>query len=133
MDAKGGKKKKAGSESINSKLALVMKSGKALLGYKSTLKSLRTGKCACLTRPPALRGPCPAPRRRRVAPWHCPSSAVLPGDRGILSQACEACLPYFCVRGISDPSSPCLCGRPLARSQADPHLEQLPAPPKVGD
>ena len=33
-------------ESINAKLALVMKSGKALLGYKSTLKSLRTGKCA---------------------------------------------------------------------------------------
>ena len=37
-------------ESINSRLALVMKSGKALLGYKSTLKSLRTGKCAL--RPP---------------------------------------------------------------------------------
>ena len=33
-------------ESINAKLALVMKSGKALLGYKSTLKSLRMGKCA---------------------------------------------------------------------------------------
>jgi len=33
-------------ESINAKLALVMKSGKALLGYKSTLKSLRGGKCA---------------------------------------------------------------------------------------
>ena len=33
-------------ESINAKLALVMKSGKALLGYKSTLKSLRTGKGA---------------------------------------------------------------------------------------
>ena len=31
-------------ESINSRLALVMKSGKALLGYKSTLKSLRQGK-----------------------------------------------------------------------------------------
>ena len=31
-------------ESINAKLALVMKSGKALLGYKSTLKSLRQGK-----------------------------------------------------------------------------------------
>ena len=46
MDVKG-KKKKAGTESINSKLALVMKSGKALLGYKSTLKSLRTGKCTC--------------------------------------------------------------------------------------
>ena len=37
-------KKKAGVENINSRLALVMKSGKALLGYKSTLKSLRQGK-----------------------------------------------------------------------------------------
>merc|ERR1712146_155945 len=40
----GGKKKKAGVESINSRLALVMKSGKVQLGYKSTLKSLRQGK-----------------------------------------------------------------------------------------
>eukprot|EP00617_Octactis_speculum_P007603 CAMPEP_0185791856 /NCGR_PEP_ID=MMETSP1174-20130828/158606_1 /TAXON_ID=35687 /ORGANISM="Dictyocha speculum, Strain CCMP1381" /LENGTH=134 /DNA_ID=CAMNT_0028486859 /DNA_START=602 /DNA_END=1006 /DNA_ORIENTATION=+ len=32
-------------ESINSRLQLVMKSGKAELGYKSTLKSLRSGKC----------------------------------------------------------------------------------------
>ena len=38
------KPKKAGMESINAKLALVMKSGKVLLGYKSTLKSLRMGK-----------------------------------------------------------------------------------------
>merc|ERR1719379_2217503 len=38
------KKKKAGTESINSKLQLVMKSGRVLLGYKSTLKSLRQGK-----------------------------------------------------------------------------------------
>ncbi len=35
--------KKNQSESVNSKLALVMKSGKAVLGYKSTLKSLRKG------------------------------------------------------------------------------------------
>merc|ERR1712086_451498 len=32
-----GKKKKSGVESINSRLALVMKSGKVTLGYKSTL------------------------------------------------------------------------------------------------
>ena len=31
-------------ESINSRLALVMKSGKYTLGYKSTLKTLRQGK-----------------------------------------------------------------------------------------
>merc|ERR1712179_390569 len=38
-----GKSKKA-IESINSRLALVMKSGKYVLGYKQTLKTLRQGK-----------------------------------------------------------------------------------------
>jgi large subunit ribosomal protein L30e len=38
------KTKKSGSDSINSRLALVMKSGKYVLGYKSTLKTLRSGK-----------------------------------------------------------------------------------------
>jgi len=38
------KKKKNTGESINAKLALVMKSGKTTLGYKSTLKTLRQGK-----------------------------------------------------------------------------------------
>merc|ERR1712186_218064 len=35
---------KKSNESINSRLALVMKSGKCLLGYKQTLDSLRLGK-----------------------------------------------------------------------------------------
>ena len=35
---------KKSMESINSRLALVMKSGKFTLGYKSTLKTLRQGK-----------------------------------------------------------------------------------------
>jgi large subunit ribosomal protein L30e len=38
------KKQKKAMESINSRLALVMKSGKYTLGYKSTLKTLRQGK-----------------------------------------------------------------------------------------
>lgn len=38
------KKVKKSAESINSRLALVMKSGKYTLGYKSTLKTLRSGK-----------------------------------------------------------------------------------------
>jgi len=38
------KKQKKAQESINSRLSLVMKSGKYTLGYKSTLKSLRSGK-----------------------------------------------------------------------------------------
>ena len=39
------KKKVKSGEGINSRLALVMKSGKYQLGYKSTLKTLRLGKC----------------------------------------------------------------------------------------
>ncbi|CAB3994713.1 60S ribosomal L30 [Paramuricea clavata] len=38
------KKAKKSQESINSRLQLVMKSGKYTLGYKSTLKTLRQGK-----------------------------------------------------------------------------------------
>ncbi|KAJ6260582.1 60S ribosomal protein L30 [Drechslerella dactyloides] len=38
------KKSKKAENSINSRLALVMKSGKVCLGYKSTLKMLRSGK-----------------------------------------------------------------------------------------
>merc|ERR1711957_817208 len=38
------KKSKKSHESINARLALVMKSGKYTLGYKTVLKSLRSGK-----------------------------------------------------------------------------------------
>ena len=52
------KNKKKAVESINSRLALVMKSGKAELGYKTTLKSLRQGKSKLIiisSNTPALR------------------------------------------------------------------------------
>lgn len=38
------KKAKKSAEGINSRLAIVMKSGKFTLGYKTVLKSLRSGK-----------------------------------------------------------------------------------------
>eukprot|EP00472_Partenskyella_glossopodia_P014434 CAMPEP_0197514674 /NCGR_PEP_ID=MMETSP1318-20131121/17_1 /TAXON_ID=552666 /ORGANISM="Partenskyella glossopodia, Strain RCC365" /LENGTH=114 /DNA_ID=CAMNT_0043062825 /DNA_START=66 /DNA_END=410 /DNA_ORIENTATION=- len=38
-----GKKNKKAMESINSRLGLVMKSGKYVMGYKETLKTLRNG------------------------------------------------------------------------------------------
>ncbi|KAK5632233.1 hypothetical protein RRF57_007947 [Xylaria bambusicola] len=41
---KMAKKSRKDANSINSKLALVVKSGKITLGYKSSLKSLRSGK-----------------------------------------------------------------------------------------
>lgn len=42
--ATAGKKSKRTHESINNRLALVMKSGKYTLGYKTVLKTLRTSK-----------------------------------------------------------------------------------------
>ena len=50
--------KKKTMESINSRLALVMKSGKYTLGYRSTLKTLRQGKAKLViiaTNTPQLR------------------------------------------------------------------------------
>jgi len=50
--------KKKSNESINSRLALVMKSGKYTLGYRSTLKTLRQGKAKLVliaTNTPQLR------------------------------------------------------------------------------
>ena len=38
------KKVKKSQETINSKLALAIKSGKYTIGYKTTLKSIRSGK-----------------------------------------------------------------------------------------
>jgi large subunit ribosomal protein L30e len=52
------KKTKKAVESINSKIQLVMKSGKAALGYNTTVKSLRLNKAKMViisTNTPALR------------------------------------------------------------------------------
>mmetsp|Transcript_11885 Transcript_11885/g.20371 ORF Transcript_11885/g.20371 Transcript_11885/m.20371 type:complete len:111 (-) Transcript_11885:129-461(-) len=39
------KKVKKSADNVGARLALVIKSGKYTLGYKSTLKTLRSGKC----------------------------------------------------------------------------------------
>ena len=53
-----GKKTKKAVEGVNSKIQLVMKSGKAALGYKTTIKSLRLNKAKMVlisNNTPALR------------------------------------------------------------------------------
>jgi large subunit ribosomal protein L30e len=45
MAPKKQSKSAKASESINTKLQLVVKSGKYTLGYKQALKQLRNGKC----------------------------------------------------------------------------------------
>jgi len=49
-------------EGINSRLALVVKSGKYTLGYKSTLKSLRQGKAKLVI----IASNCPALRKSEL-------------------------------------------------------------------
>merc|ERR1712196_33194 len=61
-EAGKGKKKKGGTDSINAKIALVMKSGKALLGYKQTLKSLRMGKAKLIL----ISSNCPPLRKSEI-------------------------------------------------------------------
>merc|ERR1711865_885463 len=56
------KAKKNTAESINSRLALVMKSGTATLGFKSTLKTLRQGKSKLVI----ISSNCPALRKSEI-------------------------------------------------------------------
>eukprot|EP00300_Choanocystis_sp_HF-7_P003150 c12376_g1_i1.p2 GENE.c12376_g1_i1~~c12376_g1_i1.p2 ORF type:complete len:112 (+),score=23.00 c12376_g1_i1:48-383(+) len=56
------KKTKKLTESINSRLALVMKSGKYCLGYKSTLKALRQGKAKLII----ISNNCPPLRKSEI-------------------------------------------------------------------
>lgn len=54
--------KKTGAESLNSKLSLVMKSGKYVLGYKSSLRSLRSGEAKLII----LSNNCPTVRKAEI-------------------------------------------------------------------
>lgn len=54
--------KKASTENINSKLSLVMKSGKYVLGYKSTLRALRSGEAKLII----LSNNCPTVRKAEI-------------------------------------------------------------------
>ncbi|MDG2753943.1 nucleoside-diphosphate kinase, partial [Vibrio parahaemolyticus] len=56
------KKTKKSLESINSRLQLVMKSGKYVLGYKQTLKMIRQGKAKLVI----LANNCPALRKSEI-------------------------------------------------------------------
>merc|ERR1712146_819134 len=57
-----GKSQKRPAESINSRLTLVMKSGKYTLGHKSTLKQLRSGKAKLIL----LANNCPPLRKSEI-------------------------------------------------------------------
>merc|ERR1712013_713116 len=93
--------KKKGSESINSRLALVMKSGKYTLGYRSTLKTLRQGKAKLViigTNTPQL-------RKSEIEYYAMLAKTGAHHYTGNNNELGTACGKYFrvCTLSITDP------------------------------
>merc|ERR1712216_1044031 len=90
-----GKKKKSGVESINSRLALVMKSGKVTMRYKSTLKTLRQGKSKLVL----ISSNCPPLRKSEIEYY-----AML-AKTGVHHYAGSELSPLFCPLSSLQPIS----------------------------
>ncbi|XDB49250.1 hypothetical protein AB1E18_004693 [Capra hircus] len=99
------KKTKKSVESINSRLQLVMKSGKYVLGYKQTLKIIRQGKAKL----GILANNCPALRKSTIEHHamsantggrHC--SGDDPGSGTACGRHCRACTLAAAGPGDSD-------------------------------
>merc|ERR1712054_45659 len=87
------KKSKKGAESINSRLQLVIKSGKYSLGYKSTLKSLRAGKAKLVL----ISSNCPPLRKSELEYYSMLSKANVHHYTGSNNDLGTACGRYFAV------------------------------------
>ncbi|KAI8615664.1 50S ribosomal protein L30e-like protein, partial [Chytriomyces sp. MP71] len=84
-------------ETINSRLALVMKSGKYTLGYKSTLKSIRNGKAKLLL----ISGNCPPLRKSELEYYAMLSKTAVHHYSGNNIDLGTACGKYFRVGVLS--------------------------------
>nr|CAL69077.1 TPA: putative 60S ribosomal protein L30 isoform 2 [Spadella cephaloptera] len=95
------KKSKKTLESINSRLALVMKSGKFCLGTKQTLKSLRTGKAKLVI----IASNCPQLRKSEIEYYSMLAKTGVHHYNGNNIELGTACGKYFrvCVLSITDP------------------------------
>ncbi|PSC74412.1 60S ribosomal L30 [Micractinium conductrix] len=94
------KKTKKAQESINSRLALVMKSGKYTLGYKTTLKTLRSGKAKLVI----ISNNCPSVRKSEIEYYAMLSKTGVhhySGNNVDLGTACGK-LHRVCVLTITD-------------------------------
>ena len=99
MAASKKSKKEAGS--INSRLALVMKSGKFTLGTKTTLKCLRSGKAKLVI----ISNNCPPIRKSEIEYYAMLSKTGVhqySGNNVDLGTACGK-LHTVCVLTITDP------------------------------
>ncbi|KAG4088892.1 ribosomal protein [Neocallimastix lanati (nom. inval.)] len=91
------KKSKKSVESINSRLALVMKSGKYTLGYKQTLKTLRQGKSKLVI----ISGNCPPLRKSELEYYAMLSKTGVHHYNGNNIDLGTACGKYFRVGVLS--------------------------------
>ncbi|XP_014244080.1 60S ribosomal protein L30 [Cimex lectularius] len=95
------KKQKKALESINSRLALVMKSGKFVLGFKQTLKTLRQGKARLII----IAKNTPSLRRSEIEYYAMLSKTGVHHYSGNNTELGTACGKYFrvCTLSITDP------------------------------
>ncbi|KAJ3301790.1 60S ribosomal protein L30, partial [Kappamyces sp. JEL0829] len=90
-------KKTKAIESINQRLSLVMKSGKTALGYKSTLKTLRSGKSKLVI----ISGNCPPLRKSEIEYYAMLSKTGVHHYSGNNIDLGTACGKYFRVGVMS--------------------------------
>jgi len=91
------KKQKKAQEGINSRLALVMKSGKYSLGYKSTLKTLRAGKAKMVL----ISNNAPALRKSEIEYYSMLAKCAVYHYNGNNIDLGTACGKYFRVSCLS--------------------------------
>nr|CAD7262556.1 unnamed protein product [Timema shepardi] len=95
------RKQKKAMESINSRLALVMKSGKFVLGYKQTLKTLRQGKAKLVI----IANNTPPLRKSEIEYYAMLAKTGVHHYSGNNIELGTACGKYFrvCTLSITDP------------------------------
>ncbi|KAH7677464.1 large subunit ribosomal protein L30e protein [Dioscorea alata] len=95
------KKTKKTQESINNRLALVMKSGKYTLGYKTVLRSLRGSKSKLII----ISNNCPPLRKSEIEYYAMLSKVGVHHFNGNNVDLGTACGKYFrvCCLSITDP------------------------------
>ena len=88
-------------ESINSRLALVMKSGKVSIGYKTTLKSIRQGKAKLII----IAANCPPLRKSEIEYYAMLAKTDVHKYSGTNIDLGTACGKYFRVGllSVTDP------------------------------
>merc|ERR1719241_43279 len=95
--AKKTSKKQKGADSINTRLALVMKSGKTSLGYSTTLKTLRQGKSKLIL----IANNCPALRKSLIEYYAMLAKTGVHHFQGDNKELGTACGKYYRVSCLS--------------------------------